>query len=217
MLTRGAALGEGTPGGFAGVYPVLSAYEEAGRIRRGYFVEGLGGAQFAAPGAVDRLRAIAAERTELDEPGQSSEPTFPDVPYLGQGEPKRPESAVLVLAAADPANPYGATLPWPERAEAESGARGHQPGRKAGALVVLVDGRLVLYVERGGRTLLSWPSRPATLRAAAEGLARAVTAGWLGALAVERADGEPITRSALGEALEAAGFRPTPRGLRLRS
>jgi ATP-dependent Lhr-like helicase len=218
VLTRGAVLGEGTPGGFAGVYPVLSAYEEAGRVRRGYFVEGLGGAQFAAPGAVDRLRAIAAERTSLDEPDEVSEPLYPDAyTYAPAGPaPKRPESAVVVLAATDPANPYGATLAWPERAEAESGARGHQPGRKAGALVVLVDGQLVLYVERGGRTLLSWPVPPGALRSAAEGLARAVTAGWLGVLAVERADGEFITRTPLGEALEAAGFRPTPRGLRLR-
>ncbi len=224
VLTRGAVLGEGTPGGFAGVYPVLSAYEEAGRVRRGYFVEGLGGAQFAAPGAVDRLRAIANEPTELDEPEQSSEPPlgFPTAPFPGPagppgGERKRRDSGVLVLAAADPANPYGATLPWPERAQTETGTRGHQPGRKAGALVVLAEGTLVLYVERGGRTLLSWPTSPGTLRAAADGLARAVTAGWLGTLAVERADGSPIATSALGEALEAAGFRPTPRGLRLRT
>ncbi len=192
VLTRGAVLGEGTAGGFAGVYPVLSAYEEAGRIRRGYFVEGLGGAQFAAPGAVDRLRAIASE-------------------------PDEKVASALVLAATDPANPYGATLPWPARPETETGGRGHQPGRKAGALVVLVGGQLVLYVERGGRTLLSWSAAPATLQAAAEGLARAVGAGWLGALAVERADGTPISRTPLGEALEAAGFRPTPRGLRLRA
>jgi len=215
VLTRGAVLGEGTPGGFAGVYPVLSAYEEAGRVRRGYFVEGLGGAQFAAPGAVDRLRAIAAEPTQDTEADAESAPLG-----IGFSQPARSadsSGSALVLAATDPANPYGATLAWPERAETESGARGHQPGRKAGALVVLFEGRLVLYVERGGRTLLSWPTTPATLRVAADGLARAVTAGWLGTLAVERADGAPIARSPLGEALEAAGFRPTPRGLRLRS
>ncbi|MDQ1645141.1 MAG: ATP-dependent helicase Lhr and Lhr-like helicase [Cryptosporangiaceae bacterium] len=202
VLTRGAVAGEGTTGGFAAVYPVLAAYEDAGRVRRGYFVEGLGGAQFAAPGAVDRLRAIANEPAgDPDEDGS-----------------RRPGAdEVAVLAAADPASPYGATLPWPDRAESTpEGGRGHQPGRKAGALVVLVRGRLVLYVERGGRTLLSWPAPPGALRAAAEGLAGAVTAGWLGTLAVERADGQHITTTPLAEALESAGFRPTPRGLRLR-
>ncbi len=210
VLTRGAVIGEGAPGGFAGVYPVLSAYEEAGRIRRGYFVEGLGGAQFAAPGAVDRLRAIAAE--PVSEPGDDR------MPSRGAKGP-----GAMVLAATDPANPYGATLPWPARpdsadaAQVGEGGRGHQPGRKAGALVVLVEGQLALYVERGGRTLLSWPSDANTLRVAADALAGAVTAGWLGQLAVQRADGAPVANTPLGEALEAAGFRPTPRGLRLRS
>ena len=85
--------------------------------------------------------------------------------------PQLPDGAV-VLAATDPANPWGAALRWPER-----DAGGHQPGRKAGALVVAVDGRLVLYVERGGRTLLSWPSDDETLEAAARGLADAVQRG----------------------------------------
>jgi ATP-dependent Lhr-like helicase len=198
VLTRGAVLGEGTAGGFAGIYPVLAAYEDAGRVRRGYFVEGLGGAQFAAPGAVDRLRAVAAEAT-FDPDAAAAAPL-----------------EALVLAATDPANSYGATLAWPDRARTETGSRGHQPGRKAGALVVLVEGQLVLYVERGGRTLLSWPAPEPMLHAAAGALARAVHAGWLGSLAVERADGERIEQSELGAALETAGFRPTPRGLRLR-
>ncbi|MFT4108510.1 hypothetical protein, partial [Propionicimonas sp.] len=122
----------------------------------------------------------------------------------------------LVLAAADPANPYGAALAWPARVEA--GARGHLPGRKAGALVVLVDGRLVLYVERGGRTLLSWSDDSAQLEPAAAALAAAVHAGALGKLTVERVDGEPVlgSDSALAAALSAAGFGLTPRGLRLR-
>ena len=137
----------------------------------------------------------------------------------------------MVLAATDPANVYGAALPWPERAPAaaEEGvdvgegtgrkaATGHRAGRKAGALVVLVDGELVLYVERGGKTLLSWTEDPAPLQAAADALALAVREGGLGRLAVERADGESVhTSSALSDALEAAGFRPTPRGLRLRA
>jgi ATP-dependent Lhr-like helicase len=191
VLTRGAAGAERVAGGFAAVYPVLRAAEESGRARRGYFVAGLGAAQFALPGAVERLRAEARPR-EVREPA----PT-------------------LVLAAADPANPYGAALPWPT-APVEPGSRGHQPARKAGALVVLVDGECVIYVERGGRTVLSFADDPALLQPAADALALAVRDGALGRLQVERADGAPVVASPLGDALEAAGFRPTPRGLRLR-
>ncbi len=126
-----------------------------------------------------------------------------------------------MLAAADPANAYGAALPWPEPPAAPEGAgtgtaTAHRPGRKAGALVVLVDGELVLYVERGGKSLLAWPPDPATRTVAAEALARAVRDGALGSVTVERANGEPALTSELGAALEAAGFHPTPRGLRLR-
>ncbi|MCW2498163.1 ATP-dependent helicase [Jatrophihabitans sp.] len=191
ILTRGAVGAERISGGFAGIYPVLKAAEESGRARRGYFVEGLGAAQFAIPGAVDRLRSHARP-DDLREAGPA-----------------------LVLAATDPANPYGAALPWPVAPAAE-GSRGHQPARKAGALTVLVDGACVLYVERGGRTLLSFHDDPAVLQPAADALALAVRDGALGKLAVERADGAPIASSVLGGALEAAGFRPTPRGLRLR-
>jgi len=120
-----------------------------------------------------------------------------------------------VLAATDPANPYGAALPWPAAPPSETG-RGHQPARKAGALTVLVDGACVLYVERGGRTLLSFSDDASVLQPAADALALAVRDGALGKLAVERADGVPIVASVLGDALAAAGFRPTPRGLRLR-
>jgi ATP-dependent Lhr-like helicase len=147
------------------------------------------------------------------------------------------------LAATDPANPYGASLAWPtrparraqpagpgnrEQADREQGDRehgdreGHRPGRKAGALVVLVDGELAVYVERGGKTLLSFDSDntesspEAFIRTAVEALALAVRDGWLGRLDVERADGGSVLQSPLGTALEAAGFRVTPRGLRLR-
>ena len=120
----------------------------------------------------------------------------------------------MVLAASDPANAYGAALPWPARPDETPG--GHRPGRKAGALVVLADGELVLYVERGGKTLLSWTSDPALLDPAAAALAAAVRDGALGRLTVERADGAGVYDSPLARALEAAGFRPTPRGLRLR-
>jgi ATP-dependent Lhr-like helicase len=192
VLTRGAVAAEGPPGGFAAIYPILAALEERGSARRGYFVEGLGAAQFAVPGAVDRLRALA-------EPGRHDPP--------------------LVLAATDPANPYGAALAWPERpvdASDGDGPAGHRAGRKAGALVVLVAGELALYLERGGRTLLSYTDDRDLLAAAAKALADAVHAGALGPLSVERADGAPVRSTPLQDALTTAGFRVTPRGLRLR-
>ncbi|WP_433496103.1 Lhr family helicase [Micromonospora sp. CA-248089] len=195
VVTRGAVVAEQVTGGFAGVYPVLSAMEERGAARRGYFVEGLGAAQFAVPGAVDRIRALA------DESQSRGGPT-------------------VVLAATDPANPYGAALPWPERVvdsgDGAAPATGHRAGRKAGALVVLVGGDLVLYVERGGRTILSFTDDTDTLGAAGKALADAVHSGALGAISVERADGEAVHASPLRDALTAAGFRATPRGLRLR-
>ena len=118
-----------------------------------------------------------------------------------------------MLAAADPAQAYGAALPWPDSV----GDTGHRPGRKAGALVVLVDGAAVLYVERGGRSLLSFTDERTELQAAAEALAGAVHEGWLGTLAVERADGVGSLGSALADVLTEAGFRVTPKGLRLRA
>ncbi|MEU8093166.1 Lhr family helicase [Micromonospora chalcea] len=195
VVTRGAVVAEQVTGGFAGVYPVLSALEERGAARRGYFVEGLGAAQFAVPGAVDRIRALADDSQ-------------------GRGGP------AVVLAATDPANPYGAALPWPERVvdsgDGAAPATGHRAGRKAGALVVLVGGDVVLYVERGGRTILSFTDDTDTLGAAGKALADAVHSGALGAISVERADGEAVHASPLRDALTAAGFRATPRGLRLR-
>ena len=212
VVTRGSVVAEGVSGGFAGVYRVLAAAEESGRVRRGYFVEGLGAAQFASAGAVDRLRA-------------QSRP-LPDGPApFGAG--RRDSATSVVLAASDPANPYGAALGWPTRdadlGDEPGGIRpgprsGHKPGRKAGALVVLVDGALTLYVERGGKTLLSWTDDPAPLQSAADALALAVREGALGKLTVEKADGDPVLGSnhPLAAALAAAGFHATPRGLRLR-
>ncbi|MFI6819504.1 ATP-dependent helicase [Micromonospora sp. NPDC050187] len=198
VLTRGAVVAEQVTGGFAAVYPVLSALEERGAARRGYFVEGLGAAQFAVPGAVDRLRALADTADGARARG----------------------GAPLVLAATDPANPYGAALPWPDRVvdsgDGTAAATGHRAGRKAGALVVLVDGELVLYVERGGRTILSFSADGEALTGAAKALADAVRSGALGAISVERADGGAVHASPLRDALTAAGFRATPRGLRLR-
>jgi ATP-dependent Lhr-like helicase len=302
IVTRGSVVAERVPGGFGAVYPVLRAMEEAGQCRRGYFVEGLGAAQFALPGAVDRMRAIAATQASI--PGTSAGlpplpaapvaeapapavprgplnvPEIPEspsavpgaqqdvrgwlmTPQSPPGAPGLPESTadrpdapagsfygpppaaagmtplgtapgqdwrdapapegpaaaeappITVLAAADPANPFGAALPWPPRPGEVPGA--HRPGRKAGALVVLSGGDLVLYVERGGKTLLSWTSDLAVLVPAAEGLAAAVRGGALGRLTVERADGTGVYETPLAQALADAGFRPTPRGLRLRN
>ncbi|MDQ8703431.1 ATP-dependent helicase [Streptomyces sp. LHD-70] len=201
VVTRGAVGAEGVEGGFSATYRVLSAFEDSGQARRGYVVEGLGAAQFAMDGAVDRLRAAANARDRGDAPAGT-------------------ERAV-VLAAADPANAYGAALAWPEP---PTGA-GHKPGRKAGSLVVLVDGELTLYMERGGKTLLAWPTDPedpaslddSRLHAATEALASAARAGALGTVTVERINGTAALTSPHGPLLEAAGFIATPRGLRLRA
>ncbi|MDH6196844.1 ATP-dependent Lhr-like helicase [Mycobacterium frederiksbergense] len=197
VLTKGAAVAEGVPGGFATLYKMLSAFEDAGRCQRGYFVESLGGAQFAAASTVDRLRS-----------------------YLDGVDPQRPEYHAVVLAATDPANPYGAALGWPERA---GDADAHRPGRKAGALVALVDGQLVWFLERGGRTLLSFGSDAEAQRAAASALADLVRAGRMPSLLVERINGVAVLdpgideeRATVQDALTGAGFARTPRGLRLR-
>jgi len=251
VVTRGAVVAERVPGGFAAVYRVLAAFEETGRCRRGYFVAGLGGAQFGLPGAIDRLRA-AAEEVDGRDPaaavpgtdtgGGSAAAVFdggggswgaPGTTGQGLGgrarastggvDPpgawggRRPASAAVsravVLGATDPASPYGAALDWPDRTH----EGGHRPGRKAGAVVVLVDGACVLYVERGGRTLLSFSEDPEMLGPAADALALAVRDGVLGRLTVEKTDGEHVLSSDLGRVLEHAGFRVTPRGLRLRA
>lgn len=187
VVTRGAVAAEGIEGGFSAVYRVLSAFEDSGQARRGYVVEGLGAAQFAMDGAVDRLRAAERSPAPL---------------------------AAVVLAAADPANAYGAALPWPEPPAGAS----HKPGRKAGSLVVLVDGELTLYLERGGKTLLAWPDHPEDprLTAAVSALAAAARAGTLPALTVERINATPALTSPLGPPLESTGFHATPKGLRLR-
>ncbi|MEV4287470.1 ATP-dependent helicase [Nonomuraea bangladeshensis] len=211
VVTRGAVTSERLPGGFTPVYQVLRAYEESGRCRRGYFVEGLGGAQFALPGAVDRMRAMAPGIAPTAAGAPPLDPG-PGPAGFGPGGGREGARRAVVLAAADPANPYGAALSWPQR----PGDVGHKPGRKAGALVVLVDGHLVLYVERGGKTLLSFADDE-RLQPAVDALALAVRDGALGKLTVERADGASIGESPLAAALEAAGFHPTPRGLRLRA
>jgi ATP-dependent Lhr-like helicase len=185
VVTRGAVMSEGVRGGFSLVYKVLSSFEETGRARRGYFVDGLGGAQFATGATVDRLRHFTRD-------------------------PDSNEDAVAVtLAATDPANPFGAALGWPP-------ATGHRPGRKAGALVVIVDGFLTLYVERGGKTVLTFTDDEARLTAAASSLAATVRSR-LGKMRVELVDGEFSIGTPLGKMLIEAGFAATPQGLRLRT
>ena len=171
VLTREAVRGEGVPGGFAAVYPVLRAMEEAGRIRRGYFVAGLGGAQFALPGAVDRLRSH---------------------------RPRSESSFSIVLAATDPANPYGGALAWPERG----------PQRVAGAYVVLVDGLASLFLERGGRGLVALRSFDGEWEhSAITALVGLLHDGRVSRLVIDRFPPE------LQPFLVEAGFVPTPRGL----
>ncbi|MCU1580586.1 MAG: ATP-dependent helicase, partial [Rhodoglobus sp.] len=192
VVTRGAVVSEGIRGGFALAYKVLSGFEAGGRARRGYFVESLGAAQFATTATVDRLRSFARPQEER-----------------GPGE-------AITLAATDPANPYGAALPWPRDADELDAKRGHRPGRKAGAIVVLVDGALTAYIERGGKTVLTFAADEPALQAAARSLATTVRER-IGKLRVERIDGEFSIGTPFGAALAEAGFAPTPQGLRLRA
>jgi len=184
VVTREAVHAEDIAGGFAAVYPVLKAMEDAGRARRGYFVAGLGGAQFAVPGAEERLRTFR--------------------------EPA-PEPLTLVLAATDPANPYGATLPWP-RTNGEARAQ-----RAAGAQVVLHDGALVGWLGRGEQNLQTFlpgeePERSQSARALARALAALVDEGRRKALLIARVDGEDVDGSSLAPALKEAGFTPGIKG-----
>ncbi len=181
IVTRDGVRGEGVPGGYGAVYGELRKLETLGVCRRGYFVEGLGGAQFALPGAVERLREPAGERT------------------------------TLVLAAADPAQPYGAAIPWPKRA-------GARAARVAGAYVITIDGEPALYVERGGRSLV--PLRepePEWLRIAFESLVAHVRKTGRKRLAVERFDGVPVNDTEVMPLLVEAGFLAGPRRAVLRA
>jgi ATP-dependent Lhr-like helicase len=191
IVTRETVLAEGVPGGFAALYGELVNLETLGTARRGYFVEGLGGAQFALGGAVERLRGL-----------RSDEPAGP-----------------LVLAATDPANPYGASLPWPKR---EGDSSGRRPSRVPGAYVVTLDAEPVLYVERGGKGLVALReplgddgSAEPWVAEALGALADEVHRGRIGRIGVERFDGEPVVGSAFGALLIEAGFRQGPRKLTL--
>ncbi|HCM50511.1 MAG TPA: ATP-dependent helicase, partial [Microbacterium sp.] len=186
VVTRGSVQSEAVPGGFAQVYRTLADAERAGHCRRGYLVEKLGGAQFAASATVDRLREFSA----VADPAPL---------------------AAITLAATDPATAYGAALAWPTLEGV-----GHRPGRKAGALVTLVDGELALYLERGGKSALVFSSDDAIVAAATANLAETARARHLDTLTVEQVNGDPIFGTAFARALREAGFVETPRGLTLR-
>jgi ATP-dependent Lhr-like helicase len=187
VVTRESVLAEGAPGGFAAVYGILKAMEESGRVRRGYFVAGLGAAQFALPGAVDRLRSLRDQAA----PGDRD-----DVP--------------LILSATDPAQPYGAALPWPEATE--GGAR---PARAAGAFVVLAGGVPLVHLERGARSLRTFPAATGN-GAWADALVAVVKDGRLRRLDLERIDGGPARDAPVAPMLRAAGFVDSYRGLIVR-
>jgi len=188
VVTREAVTAEGVDGGFSALYPILGALEEAGRIRRGYFVEGLGAAQFAIPGAIDRLRAFRDASTR--------------------------DRCVYLLAAADPANPYGAAIAWPRRGEDD-----RRPlQRAAGAYVVIVDGDAALYVDRGGssiQTLLAFDD-PEIAAAAVPALRALLADGRVRELVVSRVDAMPVAESPYRAALLDAGFAAGYRGLVMR-
>jgi ATP-dependent helicase Lhr and Lhr-like helicase len=214
ILTREQVLAEGIKGGFAMLYDTLANLETLGICRRGYFIEGMGGAQFALPGAVERLRA---GRSPLDGDAGAG--------GLGTSLSAREHARTLVIAAADPAQPYGAALPWPKREGQE-----RRPSRVAGAYVVTVADLPVLYVERGGRGLLTLTDTSSTAATAGGpgageqghvviealgALAEAVRAGRVGKLALERIDGEPAIASQLAGTLLELGFHSGPRRLTL--
>jgi len=190
VLTREALAGESVAGGFSAVYPVLKAMDDSGRVRRGYFVAGLGATQFALPGALDLLRS-------LREPGVDADRGHPEV---------------VMLAATDPASPYGAALRWPSsRDRAESAGRG--PTRTVGATVVLVDGRLAAYLARGDRVLLTWlpdaePDRSRTARAIACALIERARSGGERprGMLIEEIDGAQPATHPLAPFLAATGF-----------
>jgi ATP-dependent Lhr-like helicase len=191
VVTRGSVVAEQTPGGFAATYRVLRELEQTGACLRGYYIDTLGAAQFASPATVDRLRSHQREDSEAAS-----------------------DTEALVLAATDPANPFGAALPWPEVVDANESSR-HRPARKAGSLVVIHDGHAVLYLERGGRKVLAFHDDPVVLAAAATALADLVRTGRVPRLTVETSGGRSVGPTAVGAALREAGFVEHPKGLRL--
>ncbi|HEX2754770.1 MAG TPA: hypothetical protein VHM48_04870, partial [Candidatus Limnocylindrales bacterium] len=190
IVTREAVAGEAIDGGFSAVYPILRALEDAGRIRRGYFIDGLGAAQFALAGAIERLRSVR-------DPGRDAA-----------------DRSVHLLAAADPANPYGAAIAWPRRGEDDRRAL----QRAAGAYVILVDGVAALYLDRGGGSIQVLPAAddPEVGETAARALAALVDDGRTRELVITKVDGEAVGSSPFRDRLVGAGFVPGYRGVVLR-
>ena len=220
VLTRGCLQGEDSPGGFSQLYRIYSEAEDRALVRRGYFIEGLGAAQFAAPATVDALRSAADRLGPRDER-----------PRRTATEEVFGTFTVTLLAATDPANPYGAALAWPELSKLSEGSAPlrHRPARKAGACVVLVDGAPVLYLERGAKTLLIFTTDPVLLEAAAPAIARMMDSGGMDKISIEKVnDVELLTDSPtlnrqgedpvqiLRRALQHQGFYATVRGLSMR-
>ena len=233
VLTRGCLQVEDSAGGFSQLYRIYSAAEDRALVRRGYFIEGLGAAQFAAPATVDLLRSTADSLSVPAGPQGFGASAY--TPQRTDTEQVYGTFTVTLLAATDPANPYGAALSWPaipSFAHEGEGTVKHRPARKAGACVVLVDGAPVLYVERGAKTLLAFTTDPILLEAAAPALACLVSAGGAEKISVEKvndvellgthtlsASGSEIVEhpvEALRAALQAQGFYATVRGLSLR-
>ena len=233
VLTRGCLQVEDSAGGFSQLYRIYSAAEDRALVRRGYFIEGLGAAQFAAPATVDLLRSAADNLSIPAGPQGFGASVY--TPQRTDTEQAYGTFTVTLLAATDPANPYGAALSWPaipSFAHEGAGTVKHRPARKAGACVVLVDGAPVLYVERGAKTLLAFTTDPVLLEAAAPALVRLVSAGGAEKISVEKVNdvellgthtlsasgGEIVEHpvEALRAALQAQGFYATVRGLSLR-
>ena len=191
VVTRGGVTADGTPGGFAAAYRLLSELESAGTVVRGYVVEGLGGAQFTTREVIGQVRSFA------DSPDRTEWPS-------GARHP-----APVVLAALDPANPYGSVLPWPEHPSA-------RPARAAGALVVLADGLCLAHLTRGGRvlTLFGDPAdRSERAAMVTRALLDAVAEGRMERLRIEEIDGGRVGGSGLETAMRAAGGRISPKGI----
>lgn len=192
MVTRGSVVAENTLGGFALAYKVLSRFEEAGKAMRGYLIDGLGAAQFSTPAVIDRLRGLGDSDDVTGWPSGTTDPE------------------VYVLAAADPANPYGAALPWPE-----SG-----PTRAAGSIVVLIDGLLIAHLTRGGRTLTVF-DLPTGIEVAdvmpivVSALSEAISRNMMKRIVVEKINGEQVFQSQWAETLRAAGAHIVPQGIRI--
>ena len=194
VVTRGSVVSEDVLGGFALAYKVLSGFEESGKAMRGYVIDGLGAAQFSTPAVIDRLRGLS---DSPDITGWPSGTTTPDT---------------VVLAACDPANPYGAALPWPQQG----------PSRAAGALVVLIDGLCAAHLTRGGKTLTTFFDQlpegidhAQALEYVYRALMALIFTGRLSPLVIEKANGASIFDSTIANQLRTLGAGISPRGIRL--